>query len=76
MEEAFAVLPNRNFHNQYEDGFPGADPERRWWPRLHRAIHARAPDLDAVMSAKAQAAGIPRLYNQAALDMLQPATCW
>jgi regulator of RNase E activity RraA len=30
------------------------------------------PDLDGVVNAKAKAAGIPRMYNQVAIDMLQP----
>ena len=30
------------------------------------------PDLDGVATAKAKAAGLPRLNNQAAIDMLQP----
>jgi hypothetical protein len=29
MEEAFAVLPNRNFHNQYEDGFQVLHPGKK-----------------------------------------------
>ena len=30
------------------------------------------PDLDGVINAKAKAAGIARMYNQVAIDMLQP----
>jgi len=30
------------------------------------------PDLDGLINAKAKAAGLPRLNNQAAIDMLQP----
>ena len=73
MEEAFAVLPNRNFHNHYEDGFQALHPGKKMVGRAFTVQFMPArPDLDAVMNAKAQAAGIPRLYNQAALDMLQP----
>jgi 4-hydroxy-4-methyl-2-oxoglutarate aldolase len=72
-EEAFAILPNRNFHNQYEDGFTVLHPAKKMVGRAFTVQFMPArPDLDAVMNAKAQAAGIPRLNNQAALDMLQP----
>jgi 4-hydroxy-4-methyl-2-oxoglutarate aldolase len=72
-EEAFAILPNRNFHNQYEDGFAVLHPAKKMVGRAFTVQFMPArPDLDAVMNAKAQAAGIPRLNNQAALDMLQP----
>jgi 4-hydroxy-4-methyl-2-oxoglutarate aldolase len=71
-EEAFAILPNRNFHNQYEDGFAVLHPTKKMVGRAFTVQFMPArPDLDAVMNAKAQAAGIPRLNNQAALDMLQ-----
>jgi regulator of RNase E activity RraA len=73
MEEAFAILPNRNFHNQYEDGFQVLHPGKKMVGRAFTVQFMPArPDLDAAMNAKAQAAGIPRLFNQAALDMLQP----
>src|ERR1700723_594440 len=73
MEEAFAILPTRNFHNQYEDGFQVLHPGKKMVGRAFTVQFMPArPDLDAAMNAKAQAAGIPRLYNQAALDMLQP----
>jgi 4-hydroxy-4-methyl-2-oxoglutarate aldolase len=73
MEEVFAILPNRNFRNQYEDGFQVLHPGKKMVGRAFTVqFMPSRPDLDAVMNAKAQAAGIPRLYNQAALDMLQP----
>jgi 4-hydroxy-4-methyl-2-oxoglutarate aldolase len=72
-EEAWAILPNRNFHNQYEDGFHVLHPAKKMVGRAFTVQFMPArPDLDAVMNDKAKAAGIPRLYNQAALDMLQP----
>ncbi len=72
-EEIFAVLPGRGFRNQYEDGFQVLHPGKKLVGRAFtvRFMPAR-PDLDAAMDAKAKAAGIPRLYNQAAIDMLQP----
>jgi 4-hydroxy-4-methyl-2-oxoglutarate aldolase len=73
VEEVFAILPTRNFHNQYEDGFQVLHPGKKMVGRAFTVqFMPSRPDLDAVMNAKAQAAGIPRLYNQAALDMLQP----
>jgi regulator of RNase E activity RraA len=73
VEEVFAILPNRNFHNQYEDGFQVLHPGKKMVGRAVTVQFMPArPDLDAVMNAKAQAAGIPRLYNQTVLDMLQP----
>jgi 4-hydroxy-4-methyl-2-oxoglutarate aldolase len=73
VEEVFAILPTRNFHNQYEDGFQVLHPGKKLVGRAFTVQFMPArPDLDAVMNDKAKAAGIPRLYNQAALDMLQP----
>lgn len=72
-EEIFAVLPGKGFRNQYEDGFQVLHPGKKMVGRAFTLQFMPArPDLDAVMNAKAQAAGIPRLYNQAALDMMQP----
>jgi 4-hydroxy-4-methyl-2-oxoglutarate aldolase len=72
-EEIFAVLPGRGFRNQYEDGFQVLHPGKKLVGRAFTVQFMPArPDLDAVMNGKAQKAGIPRLYNQAALDMLQP----
>jgi 4-hydroxy-4-methyl-2-oxoglutarate aldolase len=72
-EEIFAVLPGRGFRNQYEDGFQVLHPAKKMVGRAFTVQFMPArPDLDAVMNAKATAAGIPRLYNQAAIDMLQP----
>ncbi len=72
-EEIFAVLPGRRYTNQYEDGFQILHPGKKLVGRAFTVQFMPArPDLDAAMNAKAQAAGIPRLYNQAAIDMLQP----
>ncbi|MGA7241002.1 MAG: hypothetical protein WBY44_35295 [Bryobacteraceae bacterium] len=72
-EEIFAVLPGKGFRNQYEDGFQVLHPGKKMVGRAFTVQFMPArPDLDAVMEAKARAAGIPRLYNQAALDLLQP----
>jgi 4-hydroxy-4-methyl-2-oxoglutarate aldolase len=72
-EEIFAVLPGKGFRNQYEDGFQVLHPGKKMVGRAFTVQFMPArPDLDAAMNAKAQAAGMPRLYNQAALDMMQP----
>ncbi len=78
-EEVFAVLPrqqgggNPYYGNQYADGFRVLHPERKLVGRAFTVqfMPLRA-DLDAVINAKAKAAGIPRMYNQVAIDMLQP----
>src|SRR3984957_4353594 len=68
MEEAFAILPNRNFHNQYADGLPVVPrAKERVGGASHPQFGRGRPQLDAARNAKAQAAGTPRLFNQAAL---------
>ena len=72
-EEVFAVLPNRQYRNQYEDGFMALHSNHKLVGRAFTVqFMPQRPDLDNAMNAKAKALGIPRLYNQAALDMLQP----
>ncbi len=72
-EEIFAVLPGKGYRNQYEDSFQVLHPGKKLVGRAVTVQFMPArPDLDDVMNKKAQAAGIPRLYNQAVLDMLQP----
>ena len=73
-EEIFAVVPGRSgFRNQYEDGFAVLHPKKKLVGRAFTVQFMPArPDLDTYVNAKAQAAGISRLNNQAAIDMLQP----
>jgi regulator of RNase E activity RraA len=72
-EEVFAVLPRREFRNQYADGFRVLHPGRKLVGRAFTVqFMPLRPDLDSVATAKAKAAGLPRLNNQAAIDMLQP----
>ena len=72
-EEILAVLPGKNFRNQYEDGFQILHPRT---PLVGRAFTVQfmpaRPDLDTVINAHSQAAGLGRMNNQVALDMLQP----
>src|SRR5687768_5711661 len=72
-EEVFAVLPGQGFRNQYADGFKVLHPGKKLVGRAFTVqFMPLRPDLESVASAKAKAAGLPRLNNQAAIDMLQP----
>ncbi len=72
-EEVFAVLPGQGFRNQYADGFKVLHPGKKLVGRAFTVqFMPLRPDLETVASAKAKAAGLPRLNNQAAIDMLQP----
>ena len=72
-EEVFAVLPGQGFRNQYADGFRVLHPEKKLVGRAFTVqFMPLRPDLDGVVNANAKAAGIPRMYNQVAIDMLQP----
>jgi 4-hydroxy-4-methyl-2-oxoglutarate aldolase len=72
-EEIWAVLEQRGFHNQYADGFQILRPGK---PMVGRAFTVQfmplRPDVDEIAKDKAKEHGIPRLTNQAAIDMLQP----
>src|SRR6476620_6788503 len=72
-EEVFAILPGKGFRNQYEDGFQILHPGKKLVGRAFTLqFMPLRPDLDGVVNAKAQAAGLGRMYNQTAIDMLQP----
>ncbi len=72
-EEIFAILPGKGFRNQYEDGFQMLRPRKKLVGRAFTVqFMPLRPDLDGVINAKAKAAGIDRMYNQVAIDMLQP----
>jgi 4-hydroxy-4-methyl-2-oxoglutarate aldolase len=72
-EEVFAILPGKGFRNQYADGFQILHPNKKLVGRAFTVqFMPLRPDLDAVINAKAQAAGLGRMYNQVAIDMLQP----
>jgi 4-hydroxy-4-methyl-2-oxoglutarate aldolase len=72
-EEVFAVLPGEGFRNQYADGFKVLHPGKKLVGRAFTVqFMPLRPDLETVASAKAKAVGLPRLNNQAAIDMLQP----
>ena len=72
-EEVFAILPGKDFRNQYEDGFQVLHPGKKLVGRAFTLqFMPRRPDLEGVINAKAKAAGLDRMYNQVAIDMLQP----
>ena len=72
-EEVFAILPGKGFRNQYEDGFQVLHPDKKLVGRAFTVqFMPMRPDLDTVINAKAKAAGLDRMYNQVAIDMLQP----
>ena len=72
-EEIWAVLPGKNYRNQYEDGFQVVHPGKKL---IGRALTAQfmpmRPDLNEASVARAKAKGIGRLSNQTVIDMLQP----
>jgi len=73
-EEAWSgLLPHKGFENQYADGFQVLHPGKNLVGRAFTVqfMPLRA-DVDDVAQAKAKANGFKRLYNQAAIDMLQP----
>jgi regulator of RNase E activity RraA len=72
-EEVWAILPSKGFRNQYADGFQILHPKKRLVGRAFTLqFMPLRPDLDSVIQAKAQAAGLGRMYNQTVIDMLQP----
>jgi regulator of RNase E activity RraA len=72
-EEVFAVLPKEGFRNQYADGFRVLHPNMKLAGRAFTLQFMPVrPDLDGVVNARAKAAGLQRMYNQTAIDMLQP----
>jgi len=72
-EEIFAILPGKGFRNQYADGFQVLHPKTKMVGRAFTVqFMPLRPDLDTAINAKAKAAGLDRMYNQVAIDMLQP----
>ena len=69
-EEVFAVLPGKNFRNQFADGFQILHPNKRLVGRAFTVQFMPVrPDLDSVIAARAKAAGFDRMNNQTAIDM-------
>jgi 4-hydroxy-4-methyl-2-oxoglutarate aldolase len=72
-EEIYAVLPGKGFRNQWVGGFRILHPGKKLVGRAFTLQFMPArPDVDTVAADNAKAAGLARLNNQAAIDMLQP----
>ncbi len=72
-EEVWAILPGKNFRNQYEGGFRVLHPGKKLVGRAFTVqFMPTRPDVDGVLTAKAKAKGLARWNNQVAIDMLQP----
>src|SRR5712691_7040923 len=64
-EEVLAILPGKGFRNQYEDGFRILHPDKKLVGRAFTLqFMPLRPDLDGVINAGAQKAGLNRMYNQ------------
>jgi 4-hydroxy-4-methyl-2-oxoglutarate aldolase len=72
-EEVWAVLSEKGFNNQYADGFQVLHPGKTMVGRAFTVqFMPLRGDVDQIAKSKAKAQGIPHLYNQTAIDMLQP----
>lgn len=72
-EDIFSVLPGKNFRSQYADGFRVLHPGTKLVGRAFTVqFMPTRPDVESVLADRAARAGIGRLSNQAAIDMLQP----
>ncbi len=72
-EEIWAILPGKDFRNQYEDGFQILHPGQKMVGRAFTVQFMPVrPDVDGVLNSKAKAQGLARWNNQVAIDMLQP----
>jgi 4-hydroxy-4-methyl-2-oxoglutarate aldolase len=72
-EEVFAVLPKEGFRNQYAGDFRVLHPGKKLVGRAFTLqFMPLRPDLEGVVNARAKAAGLERMNNQTAIDMLQP----
>jgi regulator of RNase E activity RraA len=72
-EEVFSVLPREGYRSQYADGFRILHPGKKLVGRAFTVqFMPLRPDLEAVVGARGKAAGMARVSNQTAIDMLQP----
>jgi len=72
-EEVWAVLQAKGFNNQYADGFQVLHPGKMMVGRAFTVqFMPLREDVDNVAQAKAKQALGKRLFNQTAIDMLQP----
>ena len=72
-EEVWAVLQQKEFNNQYADGFVVLHPGKTMVGRVFTLqFMPLRGDVEEVAKAKAKQHGLERLTNQTAIDMLQP----
>jgi regulator of RNase E activity RraA len=72
-EEVWAVLPGRNYRNQWADGFELLHPGQKMVGRAFTAqIMPTRPDIMGALTARAEKDGIGPYTHQYALDLLQP----
>jgi 4-hydroxy-4-methyl-2-oxoglutarate aldolase len=72
-EEVWAVLHEKGYNNQYADGFQVLHPGKTMVGRAFTVqFMPRRGDVDEVAQAKSKQQTGKRLYNQTAIDMLQP----
>lgn len=72
-EDILSVLPGKGFRNQFEDGFQILHPGTKLVGRAFTVQFLPVrPDVEGVLNARAQKAGLPRPTNQFAIDQLQP----
>ena len=72
-EEVWATLHEKEFNNQYADGFQVLHPGKTMVGRAFTVqFMPLRGDVEEVAEAKAKQRGLPRLMNQTAIDMLQP----
>ena len=72
-EEVWATLHEKSFNNQYADGFQVLHPGKTMVGRAFTVqFMPLRTDVEDVAEGKAKERGLPRLTNQAAIDMLQP----
>jgi len=72
-EEVWAVLPGKNYRNQWADGFQVLHPGTKLAGRAFTAqFMPTRPDIMGALTANATKAGIVSYTHQYALDQLQP----
>jgi 4-hydroxy-4-methyl-2-oxoglutarate aldolase len=72
-EDVWAVLPGKNFRNQWADGFQLLHPGTKMSGRAFTAqFMPTRPDIMGALTANASKAGIQSYTHQYALDQLQP----
>jgi 4-hydroxy-4-methyl-2-oxoglutarate aldolase len=72
-EEVWAILPGKNYRNQYEGGFRVLHPDKKLVGRAFTVQFMPVrPDVEDVLTTKAKQKGLARWNNQVAIDMLQP----